>query len=541
MKRSTITGWTILAIIAIATFATSLSAHALGTRTIQFGSPVDNSGNILLDDAAADLLAASNASAVRLNFKNPWNTDTPAFYSTYDTIVDRLRSRGLEVIGLMSNEFLVDPQAADQQVKWQENAAETTSGGDGHNGYIDAFGYQAARVAAHFLGRVHYWEIWNEPNCYATYPTGCSYIYPSNFAALLAHVWTQMRYYNSFDVEIISGGLLGHDLAGKTSGGAGADYLTQTYQKGIDTASGDWAWIKQNAGQYPLDHIGQHIYIDGGSTVAASSVQQYLDWIRNAYVAFEGGSTPKKTFVTEIGWRSDGVGEPGQATNLTTAYSVTESTSYVATAAWFFLRDEPAWPEPWGLLRTDSSAKPAWAAFGGGCIGCGGGGGQIPLVNAGIESNSSGQYGYITGWGPSGGWAYHSGFPKGNNSGLGASFGFYSAGTTEIVAQILTERFQAGTSYTFRSWAIGGGNNTGTVPYQIGYASTDGVLGSFVPLATNPIPLTGNTAWVLTQGVTHITGSSGPEIGKQIIVRLGDGSAGGSNDIWFDDFELTSQ
>lgn len=315
------------------------SALAAGPQGLQAGAPIDDSGNILITDAVAQALANSGAGWVRVNFRlGPYPSDTASFYSTYDTIVNRLRSKGLQVIGLLSNESWPGSQA-----QWQENSQELT-GGNGYNAYIDGFGYMAGRVASHFNGRVKYWEIWNEPNCYSTSPspgvyTGCSYIYPSNFQALLGHVYTQMKYYNQFDVQVISGGLFGHNLYGNTADSAGANYLSATYSSGINV--GSWSWILANAGTYPLDHIGHHLYVDQVGTTSSATLSQYLSWIRNAYVAYEGTATPKKIFETEIGWTTGSVSESVQASNLSTAYSVMRGTSYVASALWFNLQDSP--------------------------------------------------------------------------------------------------------------------------------------------------------------------------------------------------------
>ncbi|MBN1918035.1 MAG: PEP-CTERM sorting domain-containing protein [Verrucomicrobia bacterium] len=163
--------------------------------------------------------------------------------------------------------------------------------------------------------------------------------------------------------------------------------------------------------------------------------------------------------------------------------------------------------------------------------------GNIVLDNWDIETNSSGQFGAIDNWGPNGGWAPHAGFFKPNNETLGLYFGFYSAGTTETVGQLTGEVITANTLYEFWSWAMGGGDDVGTLPYQIGYAATDGDLASFVQLATATYELGGT--WGQTAGVSYMTGLSGDEIGKQLIVRLGDGSVGGSSDIWFDNFEAS--
>ncbi|WP_158624991.1 M23 family metallopeptidase [Corallococcus terminator] len=161
------------------------------------------------------------------------------------------------------------------------------------------------------------------------------------------------------------------------------------------------------------------------------------------------------------------------------------------------------------------------------------------LLNVDIETTSASQHGYIQSWGPRGAWAFHTSYPKSNNGDLGSKFGYYSAGTTETVGQLLSARFKANTRYVFASRASGGADNLGTIPYQIGYANIDNSLGSFVALSTQAISVDGATGWVPTQGVTYITPASGGPIGKQIIVRLGDYNAGGRSDIWYDNFILT--
>ena len=167
---------------------------------------------------------------------------------------------------------------------------------------------------------------------------------------------------------------------------------------------------------------------------------------------------------------------------------------------------------------------------------------SLELLNAGIENNATDQFGGIASWGPNGGWAFHSGFstPAGESGELGASFGFYSAGGTETVGQITSAVFAPNTTYQFSSWAIGGGNRLGTVPYQIGYPSADDPA-EFVPLATQAYILDGNQDFVELAGVSYTTGAAGDEIGKSIWVRLGDASVGGNSDIWFDSFALVPE
>ena len=162
----------------------------------------------------------------------------------------------------------------------------------------------------------------------------------------------------------------------------------------------------------------------------------------------------------------------------------------------------------------------------------------IPLLNADFESNSGTNVGDpLDGWMPNGGIADHATFARPNNGTLGAFFGFYSAGTTETVGQLTGEVYQPNLIYTFRGWANGGGDFVGTVPFQLGYAATDDDLSSFVELATTTYDV--GEPWADLAGVTYATGAAGPEIGRQLIVRFGDGAAGGASDIWFDNLSAS--
>jgi len=159
------------------------------------------------------------------------------------------------------------------------------------------------------------------------------------------------------------------------------------------------------------------------------------------------------------------------------------------------------------------------------------------LTNGDIETNATGQFGGIGNWGPNGGWAAHSGFVKPNNGSLGLNFGFMSAQTTETVGQKSSALFETGKTYTFSSWANTGGNPEGEIVYQIGY---DDGAGAFVVLNTLPYNIDNQESWTSLAGVAYSTSAAGPEIGKTVWVRLGDGVAGdpGRGDVWFDNLSL---
>src|SRR5256885_15305414 len=103
-----------------------------GPHGTQAGQPLGDDGSIFITPEVADRLADSGAGWVRLNLRlGPHADDTAAFYADYDAIVDRLRARGLQIVGLMSNE-----SRRGQQADWTGNSAEQ-AGGDGHNPFIE--------------------------------------------------------------------------------------------------------------------------------------------------------------------------------------------------------------------------------------------------------------------------------------------------------------------------------------------------------------------------------------------------------------------
>jgi hypothetical protein len=328
----------------------------------QSGAAINNAGQVLFTNAVAKKLAESGAGWVHINFRlgafANWKETTSFGYSAlslYDKVIANARNNNLKVLGLLSNEAW---QGYFEH--WQAGSVEV-GGGNGSNGYIEDYARHAAGVVApYFAGRVDAWEIWNEPNLTGTY------MYPSNFAQLLAQSYTAVKQAGATNAKLISGGIASQEAAwgAITSASSGADYLTQTYARGRELAGPmDWDSIKAAYGAYPLDDIGQHIYIDGSKATTSSRIDTALSLLRNAYVQAEGGSTPKMTHITEMGWATNRVSESIQATNLETAYARFRTTSYVQRAYWFFLRDEPPAGLYFGLLRSNGTAKPAWKSY----------------------------------------------------------------------------------------------------------------------------------------------------------------------------------
>jgi hypothetical protein len=259
----------------------------------------------------------------------------------------------------MSNET----QAGSQE-EWIQNNYELY-GGDGYNAYIDEFGYRFGRLATHFENRIYYWEIWNEPNCWADNPDpgiylGCSFIYPSNFAALLTHVHSQAHYYSNLNVYIISGGLLSHDFNGMDWEDSGAAYLNDTFNMGVNI-TGKFAWTKETYGSYPLDALGQHIYIDQLWYVNRERLSDYLDYMQMILAGY--GEGDKATWITEFGWQTSQVDELIQGTNIITSLEEMQDKGYIAAGIYFQLDDTPSEYMYWGLFNEWGIAKEAFYAF----------------------------------------------------------------------------------------------------------------------------------------------------------------------------------
>ncbi|MBX3321680.1 MAG: hypothetical protein KF757_01685 [Phycisphaeraceae bacterium] len=163
------------------------------------------------------------------------------------------------------------------------------------------------------------------------------------------------------------------------------------------------------------------------------------------------------------------------------------------------------------------------------------GGAVAQLQNADFENNTTNMFGRPDFWTPNGGWADHASFARPGNASLGLYFAFYSGGAAETMGQVSNLIYQAGNTYTFSSWATGGGNDTGVVSYEIGY---DDGLGNFIRLAVETYELTGLGMWIQTAGVSHTVDDGSDEIGRNVWVRFGNANSGSSSDLWLDNVTL---
>src|SRR5579859_2129760 len=264
-------------------------AWAGGPMGVDVGWVIDNSGNPLFTSTKAASIVQGKTGYIRMEFRlvngqTSWNS---LMLGYYDTVVNNARNAGLQIIGLV--DYTSWPGS---QSDWCQNDWEC-DGGNGDNTYINNFAQNAVvGLVQHFHDRIQIWELWNEPNAW-TSQNGCrfsggSYIYPSNFSQLLANSYADLEYAGLKQyVSVLSGGVFGHSIGGVYSyGNAGAQYLDDTYNVGINTV-GSFAYTKSHWGTYPLDAIGQHVYIDQGGTTTSSEFGQYLAWVRQAYTKYE--------------------------------------------------------------------------------------------------------------------------------------------------------------------------------------------------------------------------------------------------------------
>lgn len=379
-------------------------ASGQGDQGLQGGWAVDNAGNVVFLHSLTSqygFMQTAGAGWVRVNFRlgacfKDWTSagcNGTTALQTYAPVVKGARDAGLQVLGLLSNESW----PGDQQ-QWTAGNAETTER-TGDNQYARDFSAKAAGVlAAAFAGQIAAWEIWNEPNAWTFVGangqvSGGTFLYPSNFAWLLKRSYQAIKTADSTNPQVISGGVLGHDPAGvarvlvedgrarrvtvrgdlagtgllrqpASGGGAcsasiptsGADYVCATYAMGIAKAG----WVSVS---YPLDGVGQHLYVDQGGPTSSAKLKSFFDDLRNAYGAYEGQTTIKKTHVTEIGWTTDFVPPAVQAKNLQTAYQTARSIAYVLRSYWFNVQDIPEASLAYGLVNGNGTPKPAFRAY----------------------------------------------------------------------------------------------------------------------------------------------------------------------------------
>ena len=200
------------------------------------------------------------------------------------------------------------------------------------------------RAAAHrYRGRVHYWEMWNEPNLHNFWRPAPD---PARYARWYHTAYDAIRSEDP-TAEIALGGLSspccagGQDINGRT-------FLESLYGLGLDP-----------------DAVAVHPY--PGQSQAPDIVIPYennftdIQLIHEAMLDHGRGNRP--VWVTEWGWSTAKVSEAQQAEYVGASIAMlTRQFPYVTLATYFLDYDRPP-TYYYGLFRSDFSPKPAAESF----------------------------------------------------------------------------------------------------------------------------------------------------------------------------------
>jgi hypothetical protein len=385
-------------------------------------------------------------------------------------------------------------------------------------------------LAQRYCGRVKYYEFWNEPNGCSWMSCGCgdqTSEMKAEYARWLRR-WYQAMKEGCADTALAVGGL-------DCNWGNDPQHAAPWCQSFVDT-------LYDNGAGAAFDAVALHPYGYGGDLQVALAQGKQLNW-----AAIDGvtqslanhGDADKRLWLNEWGFRTGNDALKAQLVS-STLERLANDYANVFEAQYLVVTDLPD-GSPWGLAASNTSTNPptvtprgSWYAFRDSVLGVNTR--RIGPRNPGMEFQGdipSAPYSPIPEWGPNGGWDFHRNVPRPGRGVLGRKLGFYSAGLTETFGQTLDVAFKPEKRYCFRSAAQGGLDDTGVVPYQIGYGNSQQ---TFVALRTKAVAVGG--AWT-SQGVCYNTGTSGPELNQPVVVRFGRGVDGGASDVWFDNLLVT--
>jgi hypothetical protein len=208
-------------------------------------------------------------------------------------------------------------------------------------------------LAARYRGQVAAYEIWNEPDLDRFWAGGSS---PTAYTALLRAAYPAIKSADAA-ASVVFGGL-SWDFSRQGS------FLQRAYEAG---AGGSF------------DVLAIHPYPDSDSDPTLMKWRTWFAAPRELMV--RNGDGGKQMWFTEFGintstatrtqgaWQA-GVSEQTQSTMLTVALNIAQGIPYVGVVVYYNFRnnywskDDPASLEgSFGLMRTDFSPKPAYAAF----------------------------------------------------------------------------------------------------------------------------------------------------------------------------------
>lgn len=322
------------------------------TTTVHATEPAIDPGWVVANGEIVDSFATVDSLGVawvRINFRldawssvddaTPHGSEGLTWFQAYDRVIDEYVARGYQVYGLINDEAVDSPHP------------------HGSDAWIGDYVATAVKIVDHFKDRVRVYEVINEPNDWAGGTT--ARFTPRAFAKILQDTYLAVKHHDGhidercWQVDLVSGPLFSFD------GNSSADYLAQTYAIGRNELA--WDWTKANAGSFPLDGIGYHLYVAQGpeSSLAdvRASMHANLDEVWNVVVANEGAATGKQFWISEYGFQAKLVGDDGQAARLEAGFNALRDYGNVALGVFFTLNDFGGLG--WGVISETGQRRPA--------------------------------------------------------------------------------------------------------------------------------------------------------------------------------------
>ncbi len=181
----------------------------------------------------------------------------PAHKSSMDQMIDAFRAQGVEIYAEIN--YCTVPGS---QATWHAGFVDSGAG----NAYAKSFAKAAGEMAAHFKGRVKYWEIWNEPDAppkggeqspdwdgacgkYAYGPADGWGLCPKQLGVITTNAYEKIRAADA-SARVVAGNLLFHG----EHNWVGREYWRAVY------ASQRVKSYRAAHGKYPWDVVGIHPY-----------------------------------------------------------------------------------------------------------------------------------------------------------------------------------------------------------------------------------------------------------------------------------------
>jgi hypothetical protein len=278
---------------------------------------------------------------VRIEFR--WNEAEPSSKGSYDANIIARYDRAIDTARAAGAKVLVFVNGAP---RWASGSRHPMMKPQNPADYADFMRF----VAARYTGRVSAWEVWNEENTSRFWPSGPS---PAAYVPLLKAAYPAVKAADP-SALVVFGGVSQNDYS----------FIEGAYAAG---AKGYFDVMAVHP--YPGPNPPEAVWHEGGR-IGPTAFTGFRE-VRSSMLA-RGDDKP--IWLTEFGWSTTtteawGVTHAQQADYLTRAYKLLESYPYVAIAYWYNLRnnfwddDADTWETQLGLMRTDFSHKPSYAAF----------------------------------------------------------------------------------------------------------------------------------------------------------------------------------